>query len=250
VSGSATGLRQDGAPNHSIDAAAPMGSETGPGAAPVPPSAASAAAPSAAPDGGDRNSPGEHGGKPEPPPSSETSYKVPEGGGYLIFWYLLLLAGFPFGLVVYDMAKAYAFATHNTDKLLQCLGPRVTADQLKILATELQQAPPGVPGLARSTLAFTLLIILGIAVFHLVMFGGPGFNTGETGKLVHDLLMLLATLRAPMPGGRRRASTRSRVCFSIVVANVASQFLTRAFKGHASARRPVCRSISSRSVRE
>jgi hypothetical protein len=110
----------------------------------------------------------------------------------IVFLYSALLGLFVFGLMAWDMRSAYAAARDLREKLLANL-EGVSVDQRRSLVSDLSQALPGIPGLARSTLALALLLILGITVFHLVTFGGPGFAPGESGKLVHDLAMLLGS---------------------------------------------------------
>lgn len=125
-------------------------------------------------------------------PATEAPFVRPAHSGWLVFLYGVLLVGFVFGLMVWDMQSAYRAAKSIREKLLEKLGPGAPADQVRLLADDLTKALPGIPGLARSTLTFAIILILGIVIFHLVTFGGPGFNPGESGKLVHDVVMLLA----------------------------------------------------------
>jgi hypothetical protein len=133
----------------------------------------------------DAGSGGQSAGATPPNPSAG-----PSDPTTIIFLYALIVGLFIFALMGWDLKNAYKAATDIRARLFANLKDP-TPDQLRALATDLSQALPGIPGLARSTLALGLLLILGIVLFHLLVFGAPGFNNGEVGKLVHDLAILL-----------------------------------------------------------
>ncbi len=58
------------------------------------------------------------------------------------------------------------------------------------------KAPRGIPGLARATMALTVIVILGIAVFHILVKGAPGDNS----QIVNNILSMLAGLLAAITG--------------------------------------------------
>jgi hypothetical protein len=106
---------------------------------------------------------------------------------WILAGYALLLVAFPFALMWTDIRKAYAFA-HETRELLmnKISADKLTLDELKALITEFDTSPPGIPGLARATLALTLLLLLGLVMFYLVV--------AYTGKIPDGIEKLLTAL--------------------------------------------------------
>jgi hypothetical protein len=71
-----------------------------------------------------------------------------------------------------DILKAYGFARETRELLLaKFSADRLSLDELKVIVADLDTSPPGIPGLARSTFAFTLLLLLGVILFHLMISG-------------------------------------------------------------------------------
>lgn len=87
----------------------------------------------------------------------------------------LLILSFPFSLMFYDLRRAYRFA-HSTRRLLidKTASDGLTSEELKLLLAELSQSPPGIPGLARNSIAFMLMMILGVAIVHILVVDPPG----------------------------------------------------------------------------
>jgi len=109
----------------------------------------------------------------------------------LVFGYVLLIVLFPLILMWVDIRKAYRFSQQSRDKLFEKFSvDKLSLEQLKILLPELNQPPPGIPGLARATIAFTLLMIIGVGVFHIVVVA-PWFGK-EIPPAIEKLLTLLA----------------------------------------------------------
>ncbi|MFC2032709.1 hypothetical protein ACFLUS_05070 [Chloroflexota bacterium] len=69
-------------------------------------------------------------------------------------------------------------------------------DELIELLRESSKPPPGIPGLARSTIALTVIVILGVAIFHLLTSNGSGSNSG----IINNVLSVLAGLLAAITG--------------------------------------------------
>jgi hypothetical protein len=65
---------------------------------------------------------------------------------------------------------------------------KVTLDELKVLVADFDTSPPGIPGLARTTFAFTLLLVIGLILFHVLVLSGRDIPPG-----VEKLLTLLGT---------------------------------------------------------
>jgi len=62
-------------------------------------------------------------------------------------------------------------------------------------------APQGVEGLARAVMALTTILILGIAVFHVLMFGiGPAGDQTQQPQIANNILSLLGGLLAAITG--------------------------------------------------
>jgi len=107
---------------------------------------------------------------------------------------LLLFAGFP---IILDIFLAY----RSLNKTRNLLVEKASADRLELkelqeLIKESEKAPPGIPGLARSTIALTVILILGIAVFHLLVTGAEGNNS----LIINNVLSMLAGLLAAITG--------------------------------------------------
>ena len=107
---------------------------------------------------------------------------------------LALVAGFP---MVLDICLAYSSINKTRNLLIE----KASLDKLKL--EELQEfikgigkAPPGIPGLARATMALTVIVILGIAVIHILVEGSP---EGDS-QIINNILSMLAGLLAAITG--------------------------------------------------
>jgi hypothetical protein len=115
----------------------------------------------------------------------------------LIIVYVIVL-----GLVAcFPIILDIIFAYHSRDKTRNTLVEKASLDGLKL--NELQeflkgvgQAPPGISGLARSTMALTVIVVLGIAVIHILVNGSPGSNP----QIIDNILSMLAGLLAAITG--------------------------------------------------
>jgi hypothetical protein len=88
-----------------------------------------------------------------------------------------------------DILKAYRFARETRALLMEKFSPdKVTLDELKVLVANFDSSPPGIPGLARATFAFTLLLVIGLILFHVLVLSGRDIPPG-----VEKLLTLLGT---------------------------------------------------------
>jgi hypothetical protein len=113
-----------------------------------------------------------------------------EGNTGVLVLYVVLLVLFPFALMWTDILKAYRFARETRTLLMAKFSPdKVTLDELKVLVADLDTSPPGIPGLARATFAFTLLLVIGLILFH-VLVNSPGHDIPPG---VDKLLTLLGT---------------------------------------------------------
>lgn len=90
----------------------------------------------------------------------------------LIVFYVLILASFAFVPTIVDLWKSYVGLPPG-------------------------QAPQGMQGLTRGLIALTTILILGIALFHLAIFGSPSSDVTPT---LNNLLSLLGGLLAAITG--------------------------------------------------
>lgn len=106
------------------------------------------------------------------PPSTEDEL---QGRKSLAIFYVVIILLFPFALMVFDLQKAYRFA-YDTRKFViaRAAADGLTLDELKLVLAELSQSPPGIPGLARNSIAFMLMMILGVAIVHVLVVDPPG----------------------------------------------------------------------------
>ncbi|MBI4186307.1 MAG: hypothetical protein HY530_02230 [Chloroflexi bacterium] len=105
-----------------------------------------------------------------------------------------LFAGLP---IVLDICLAYWSQNRMRRLLLEkASADKLTLAELKEFAREGGKPPPGIPGLARATMAITVIVILGIAVFHLLAEGG---SEGDS-QIINNVLSMLAGLLAAITG--------------------------------------------------
>jgi IPT/TIG domain-containing protein len=125
--------------------------------------------------------------------TSETSAnpKVEErpANPWLLVAYVLLIVLFPFVLMFTDILKAYKHA-HTSHELIigKFSVDKLTLDEMKVLVADLEESPPGIPGLARATFAFTLLLVIAIFLFHALVVSKSDIPPG-----VDKMLILLGT---------------------------------------------------------
>ena len=124
-----------------------------------------------------------------------------------IFAYALILVLFAAVLLLLDILLAY----YSRNKSLNLLIQRAEQSdpdrkELEKLLEASGKSPPGIPGLARSMMALTVIVILGVAVFHLL----AKSEVKDTGLIVNNILSMLAGLLAAITwfyfGGRASES--------------------------------------------
>lgn len=87
-------------------------------------------------------------------------------GLVLLLVYVGLIVVLPISCTIYDIHKSYK---ERTDVLKQ-LRPHATNEEIKGLLRDMDQGPTGLTGLTRGLIALTLILVLGIAAFHMVVF--------------------------------------------------------------------------------
>jgi len=74
---------------------------------------------------------------------------------------------------------------------------RASQDNLTHLELkELVKDPGGIPGTARTTIALTVIVILGVAIFHLLVYR----DGDDDGQIISNILSMLAGLLAAITG--------------------------------------------------
>ncbi len=103
-------------------------------------------------------------------------------GLWLLLLYVFLIVLPPTVFNLYDIKKSY----QERYKVLDNLQKPATVDEIKALLANMDQGPTGFTGLTRGIVAVTLILVLGIAVFHLVVFAP------KVPPIAEQLLTLLA----------------------------------------------------------
>jgi uncharacterized protein YacL len=73
-------------------------------------------------------------------------------------------------------------------------------DKIKGLIAEVAKPPEGMPGIARLTIAFSIIIIMGIALFHLIVFGNVSVNI--VSNIITSLVAIIGTIAGFYFGGK------------------------------------------------
>ncbi len=105
-----------------------------------------------------------------------------------------LVASFP---IILDICLAYR-SQSKMRKLVEMLIEKAATDKfqpgdLQELVKASGKPPPGIPGLARATMALTVVVILGVAVFHVLVNGGAP-------QILNNVLSMLGGLLAAVTG--------------------------------------------------
>ncbi len=123
----------------------------------------------------------------------------------------LLVLTAPLLLLAYDIRKAYAFASQTRGAIIvHAAGGGLTAEELRLLLTELGHAPPGIPGLARTLMSFTLMLIVAVALFY-VLFSGSSEVPEVVDKTLTVMTTALTTVIAFYFGARTAATQATQV---------------------------------------
>ena len=115
----------------------------------------------------------------------------------VVLVYIVLIIIFAALPIVLDICLAY----RSQNRMRQLLIEKASLDkfeleELREFVKESGKAPPGIPGLARATMALTVIVILGIAVFHLLVKG----TTADNSQIISNVLSMLAGLLAAITG--------------------------------------------------
>ncbi len=129
---------------------------------------------------------------------------------------LVAVASLP---MILDLLLAYR-AKHRMADLIHVMIQMIPQDDLvrreipKFLH-ELEAPPAGVPGLARATMALSVVAVLGLATFHLLVFGTPAGDT----QVINNVLSVLGGLLAAVAGfyfGGKAAEKKTETSSQVV----------------------------------
>ena len=139
-------------------------------------------------------------------------YRIDEHGWPASTWLLFILATLPLALLLYDLIQAYTHAEAKRKTIAQLSTAGLPLDVLRLLMVELGQAPPGVPGLARTMMAFMLMLIVASTIFYVLSSG-----MGEVPAVVDKTLTVVTTALTTVVAfyfGARTANTAASAASS------------------------------------
>jgi hypothetical protein len=99
--------------------------------------------------------------------------------------------------MILDICLAY----RSRDKTRNLLVEKASANgldlkELEKLVEEISKSPPGISGLARATMALTVIMVLAIAVIHIMVAGCQA----DDSKIISNILSMLGGLLAAITG--------------------------------------------------
>jgi len=99
--------------------------------------------------------------------------------------------------MILDICLAYHSKNKTRKQLLdEAARNGLEQAELQEFIKEIGKSPPGISGLARATMALTVIVILGIAVIHILVKG----DQPEGSQIVNNVLSMLAGLLAAITG--------------------------------------------------
>jgi uncharacterized membrane protein len=106
---------------------------------------------------------------------------------------VLVLMGTPW---ILDIVMAYRSQNRMREALIgNAAKNNLTLSELKELLKEARRAPGGIQGMSRASMALSAILILGIAVFHLLVNGSESDS-----QIISNVLSLLGGLLAAITG--------------------------------------------------
>ncbi len=120
----------------------------------------------------------------------------------LVLTYVIILALFASVPIIMDISFAYISANKTKNLLIEKASlDKLELAELKEFIKDSGKTPPGIPGLARSTMALTVIIVLGMAVFHILVKGVAGAESPDVNsQIINNVLSMLAGLLAAITG--------------------------------------------------
>lgn len=116
--------------------------------------------------------------------------------GNIIWVYVLIIAVIAFLPLIIDVIMAYKSRSRIGTLLAGKDGEsKIGLDELKELIKEADKSPKGITGLYRATMAVVVIVILGIALFHLLITRSASDN-----QIIGNMLSMLGGLIAAIVG--------------------------------------------------
>jgi hypothetical protein len=132
----------------------------------------------------------------EPTTTNVTAQAATMITGNVIWFYVLIIALVVLVPHVIDIIKAYKSQNKMRELLVtKCAKDGLDATELKELLKEAAKSPPGITGLTRGAIAFTVIVILGIALFHLLI-----TRTAQDSQVIGNVLSMVGSLIAAIVG--------------------------------------------------
>jgi hypothetical protein len=135
---------------------------------------------------------------------------IPKKDPDVIFYYALILALFIAIPTILDVILAYRSRNKNWQILIEKASLNgLDKDEFQGLIKATSGGPPGIAGMSRSLMAFAVIIILGIAMFHLLTF----CKDPESIKIISNVLSMLGATLASITGfyfGGRSAEEKGK----------------------------------------
>jgi hypothetical protein len=141
---------------------------------------------------------------PSPTPATEAINLEPWQALTLIVFYVIVIAFVAVGPWLYDIRHAYTYYGAHLPKVIEGANrERLTFNELKALLKEVGSPVSGIQGLARTSLATVMIVVLGIGFVHVVLLGTRGPETAKAMTPVFTLIGgLVATIVGFYFGGR------------------------------------------------
>lgn len=116
--------------------------------------------------------------------------------GNIIWLYALIIALLVLVPHLVDMFKAYKAQGEIRRQLIEkCAQDGIDPTELKELLKEAAKSPPGITGLTRGAIALTVIVILGIALFHLII-----TRQSTDDQTIGNILTMVGSLVAAIVG--------------------------------------------------
>jgi Flp pilus assembly protein TadB len=123
---------------------------------------------------------------------------------WVVALYIVAVAVLAFIPRFVDMFKAYKhqrflaelLITKTSEQIEKATANKADADKqkdaVKALLAEILKQPEGMPGIARLTIAFSIIMIVAVALFHLIVFGNVSVSV--ISSIISSLIAIIGTI--------------------------------------------------------
>lgn len=117
--------------------------------------------------------------------------------------FVVIVALFASIPILLDICLAYWAMNDMRKRMLEKASLNgLNIKELREFVEESAKAPPGIPGLARATMALTVLVVLGVALLEMIAEKPPSANSQVVNNVLSMLSGLLAAITGFYFGGR------------------------------------------------